>query len=267
MEINIVRGGISVEKRIALVTGAGRGIGRAIAIGLAKDGVDVALTARTETELTEVAQQVQQHGQRALCVVADLAIPEAPEKVYAETEAWGEVNILVNNAGIGSSYAPGPLVNFDDDYWNLTMALNVNAPYHLTKLYLPAMIAQGWGRIINIASINAKVTAMHGAAYTVSKHALAGLTKSTAVEVVQNGITANAVCPGVTKTAMNNKRLKYDEQRTGMAFEDLEKHASPLGRRLVPDEVAALSAFLATEGASGINGQLLNVCGGRVLAG
>ncbi|MCP3693176.1 MAG: SDR family oxidoreductase, partial [Planctomycetaceae bacterium] len=96
--------------------------------------------------------------------------------------------------------------------------------------------------------------------------ALAGLTKSTAVEVVQNGITANAVCPGVTRTAMNNKRLEYDEQRTGMAFEELEKNASPLGRRLVPDEVAALTVFLATEGASGINGQLLNVCGGRVLA-
>ena len=255
-----------VKERIALVTGAGRGIGRAIALGLARDGVDLVLTARTESELTDVAREVEQQGQRALCVVADLGSPEAPEKLFAETEPWGEINILVNNAGIGSSYAPGPLVNFDDDYWNLTMALNVNAPYRLTKLYLPGMMAQGWGRIINIASINAKVTAMHGAAYTVSKHALAGLTKSTAVEVVQDGITANAVCPGVTRTAMNNRRLEYDEQRTGMTFEELEKNASPLGRRLVPDEVAALTVFLATEGASGINGQLLNVCGGRVLA-
>ena len=255
-----------VKERIALVTGAGRGIGRAIALGLARDGVDLVLTARTESELTDVAREVEQQGQRALCVVADLASPEAPEKLFAETEPWGEINILVNNAGIGSSYAPGPLVNFDDDYWNLTMALNVNAPYRLTKLYLPGMMTQGWGRIINIASINAKVTAMHGAAYTVSKHALAGLTKSTAVEVVQDGITANAVCPGVTRTAMNNRRLEYDEQRTRMTFEELEKNASPLGRRLVPDEVAALTVFLATEGASGINGQLLNVCGGRVLA-
>ena len=255
-----------MKKRMALVTGAGRGIGRAIAIGLAQDGVDVALTARTETELAEVAEQVEQQGQRAFCVVADLASPEAPAKLLAETEPWGEINILVNNAGIGSSHAPGPLVNFDDDYWNLTMALNVHAPYLLTKLYLPAMMAQGWGRIINIASINAKVTAMHGAAYTVSKHALAGLTKSTAVEVIQDGITANAVCPGVTRTAMNDKRLEYDEQRTGMAFEELEKNASPLGRRLLPEEIAAMTVFLATEAASGINGQLLNVCGGRVLA-
>ncbi|HIA20495.1 MAG TPA: SDR family oxidoreductase [Planctomycetaceae bacterium] len=255
-----------VKERIALVTGAGRGIGRAIAIGLAQDGVDVALTARTEAELQEVAQLVEQQGRRALCVVADLSSPDGPRQILEQTEPWGVVNILVNNAGIGSSHAPQPLLNFDDDYWHLTMALNVTAPYLLTKCYLPGMIEQGWGRLINIASINAKVTAIHGAAYTVSKHALAGLTKSTAVEVVQEGITANAVCPGVTRTAMNDKRLQYDEQRTGTSFADLEKNASPLGRRMVPEEMAALAVFLATEGASGINGQLLNVCGGRVLA-
>lgn len=255
-----------MKERIALVTGAGRGIGRAIAIGLAQDGVDVALTARTETELVEVAGQIEQQGQRALCIVADLTSADGPQQILEQTKAWGTVNILVNNAGIGSSHAPQPLVSFDDDYWNLTMALNVTAPYLLTKLCLPGMIAQGWGRIINIASINAKVTAIHGSAYTVSKHALAGLTKSTAVEVVQEGITANAVCPGVTKTAMNDKRLQYDEQRTGMDFADLEKNASPLGRRLLPEEIAAMTVFLATEAASGINGQLLNVCGGRVLA-
>ena len=264
--INYEKGDLLVKNRIALVTGAGRGIGRAIAMGLAQDGVDVALTARTESELLEVAQFVEAQGQRALCVVADLSSPAGIEQIVAETEPWGAVNILVNNAGIGSSHAPQPLLNFDDEYWHLTMALNVTAPYLLTKSYLPGMIQQGWGRLINIASINAKVTALHGAAYTVSKHALAGLTKSAAVEVVQDGITVNAVCPGVTKTAMNDKRLEYDAQRTGTSFSDLEKNASPLGRRVVPEEVAALTVFLATEGASAINGQLLNVCGGRVLA-
>ena len=255
-----------VKERIALLTGAGRGIGRAIALGLAQDGVDLVLTARTESELAEVADLVRQEGRQALCVAADLTEAGAVQQVMEKASSLGAVNILVNNAGIGSSHAPQPLLNFDDDYWHLTMALNVTAPYLLTKACLPAMMAQGWGRIINIASINAKVTAMHGAAYTVSKHALAGLTKSTAVEVVQDGITANAVCPGVTRTAMNDKRLEYDEQRTGMAFEELEKNASPLGRRLLPEEIAAMTVFLATEAASGINGQLLNVCGGRVLA-
>ena len=255
-----------MRNRIALVTGAGRGIGRAIAVGLARDGVDVVLTARTESELVEVAGLVEAAGQRSLPVVTDLVAPDAVPQLVEQTVAWGNVNILVNNAGIGSSYAPQPVVNFDDDYWDLTMALNVTAPYRLTKAYLPGMIEDGWGRIINIASINAKVTAMHDAAYTVSKHALAGLTKSTAVEVVQHGITANSVCPGVTRTTMNDKRLAYDEQRTGMSFADLEANASPLGRRLDPEEIAALTVFLATEGASGINGQSLNVCGGRVLA-
>lgn len=252
-----------MQNRIALVTGAGRGIGRAIALSLADAGARVAVTARTAHELDSLVHEIGQRGGQGLPIVADLADRAAPGRIVREVEAtWGPLEILVNNAGIGSSQDPRPLVEFSDAFWDLTLAVNVTAPYLLTKLGLPAMLQAGWGRIINIASINAKLPALHGAAYTASKHALAGLTKVTAKEAGEQGVTANAVCPGVTATRMNDKRLEYDAQRTGKTFAELEQSASPLGRRLLPEEVAALAVFLASDAAAAINGQSFNVCGG-----
>lgn len=250
-------------KRIALVTGAGRGIGRAIAIGLARDGHRVGVTARTREQLAEVAAQVRDVGGEPLAVEADLSERAAASAVVDRVRAtWGEIEILVNNAGIGSSAAPQPLVDFDDEFWELTMRVNLTAPYLLTKQVLPAMLAAGWGRIVNIASINGKIPALHGAAYTASKHALVGLTKATAREAGERGVTCNAVCPGVTATTMNDKRLDYDVRRTGQTREQLEQAASLLGRRLLPEEVAHLAVFLASDSAGAINGQAINVCGG-----
>lgn len=254
-----------MPNRIVLITGAGRGIGRAAAAALAREGHRIALTARTSTELDAVAAEVREAGGEPLAVVADLADRATPAAVMNQVAAhWGPVEILVNNAGIGSSANPKPVVDFDDDFWDLTMALNVTAPYLLTKLALPAMIAARWGRIINIASINATVPALHASAYVASKHALAGFTKATAREVAAQGITCNAVCPGVTATRMNDKRIEYDSQRLGKSFAEIEAGASPLGRRLLPAEIAAAVAFLASDAASAINGQLMNVCGGTV---
>jgi len=254
------------ESRVALVTGAGRGIGRASALRLAAAGARVALTARTASELEEVAAAIAAAGGTSLAIVANLIERAACGSVVDQIEAaWGPVEILVNNAGIGSSANPKPLVNFDDDFWDLTFALNVTTPYLLTKRVLPAMIAASWGRIINIASLNAKIPALHGAAYTASKHAIAGLTKATAKEVIEHGITCNAICPGVIATRMNDKRIEYDAVRLGTSRAAIEAQASPLGRRLVPDEIAVAVAFLATEDAGAINGQLINVCGGTIM--
>ena len=253
--------------RIALVTGAGRGIGRASALALASAGMRVAVSARSEDQLTSLVEEIGSASGQAIAVPADLTDRSAPAKVLAAVrETWGDVEVLINNAGVGSSQNPRPIVDFDDDFWDLTFAVNVTAPYLLTKLALPAMIRAGWGRIVNIASINAKTPSQHGAAYTASKHAIAGLTKATAVESASHGVTANAVCPGVTRSRMNDKRLEYDAQRLGTTFEDLERQASPLGRRLEPDEVASLVAFLASDAAAAINGQAINVCGGRLIA-
>lgn len=255
-----------MSSRRVLVTGGGRGIGRAIAVGLARQSHHVAVTARSADQLADVVREIEAAGGQALAIVDDLADRAAPGRIVDQFEAaWGPVEILVNNAGIGSSQNPKPLVNFDDEFWDLTMAVNVTAPYLLTKRVLPGMLAARWGRIVSIASINAKVPALHGAAYVASKHAVAGLTKATAKEVADQGITCNAVCPGVTATVMNDRRLDYDARRLKTTVAALEAQASPLGRRLTADEVAAVAVFLASEAAAAVNGQLINVCGGTIM--
>ncbi len=256
-----------MENRIALVTGAGRGIGRAIAAGLAAEGARVAITARSLDELENLAREVKAGGGAALVVPGDLSDRSGPARIVRTvTETWGPIEILVNNAGVGSSQNPKALVDFDDDFWDLTLMVNLTAPYLLTKLVLPSMMERGWGRIINISSIAGRIGSEHGAAYGASKHGLLGLTRSTAVEGAPHGITANAVCPGVTRSRLNDRRLEYDSQRLGISFEQLEKESTPLGRRLEPEEVAVLAVQLARDEARGINGQSINVCGGRVFS-
>ncbi len=255
-----------MNNKVALVTGAGRGIGRASALALAQQGARVAVTARSEDELAALVETITAAGGQAAAIPADLTERETPARLLDQVrQTWGPVEILVNNAGVGSSQDPRPLVDFDDDFWDLTFAVNVTAPYRLTKGVLPDMIAAGWGRIINMASINAKVASFHGAAYTASKHAIAGLTKAAATEVANQGVTVNAVCPGVTRSLMNDRRLEYDAKRLGVTFEELERQASPLERRLEPEEIASLVAYLASDAARAINGQTINVCGGRVM--
>ena len=252
--------------RIALVTGAGRRIGKASALALADAGARVALVARTAAELEQVVAKITAGGHQALPIVADLSQRTAPREVIDRIrQTWGAIEILVNNAGVGSSANPKPLVDFDDDFWELTFALNVTAPYLFTKLVLPDMLRAKWGRIINIASLNAKIPSLHAAAYVASKHALSGLTKATARETAECGITCNAVCPGVVATRMNDKRIEYDSRRVDKTFEQLEAESSPLGRRLLPDEVAAVVAFLSSDAALAVNGQSINVCGGTVM--
>jgi NAD(P)-dependent dehydrogenase (short-subunit alcohol dehydrogenase family) len=251
---------------IALVTGAGRGIGRAIAKALAAEGARVVITARSQSELDTLAAEISGAGGQVFALTSDLADRTAPARLDEQVRRhWGPIEILVNNAGIGSSQSPRPLVEFDDNFWELTFAVNVTAPYLLTKLVLPAMIERRWGRIINIASVNAKIPSYHGAAYTASKHALVGLTKAAAREVAEFGVTVNAICPGVTRSLMNDRRLEYDAKRLGKTVAQLEADATPLGRRLEPDEVAALAVFLAGDASRAINGQAINVCGGMVM--
>jgi len=252
--------------KITLVTGAGRGIGRAIAIAFARQGHRVAVSARSEAQLKSAAEEIAAAGGHPLVVPADLTAPGEPARIVEIVrQAWGEIEVLVNNAGVGSSQSPRPVVEFDDAFWDLSMNLNVKVPYLLTRLVLPAMLEKRWGRIINIASINAKVPSFHGAAYTASKHAIVGLTKATAMEVAADGITVNAICPGVTRSEMNDQRLAYDAERLGVSIADLEAQASPLGRRLEPEEIATLAVYLAEDGARAVNGQSINVCGGRCM--
>src|SRR5215472_17064058 len=153
-----------LEGRAALITGAGRGIGRAIALGFAREGAAIAVAARSVAELESLVDEVRQLGGKAVAIPTDLEDPAALAEVVRQAlQALGAIDILVNNAGIGSSASPSPLVDFDDAFWHKTLALNLTAPYLLTKAVLPLMLARKWGRVINIASINGKIPSIHAA--------------------------------------------------------------------------------------------------------
>ena len=130
-------------------------------------------------------------------------------------QAFDHVDILVNNAGIGSSIDPKPLIHFDDQIWDMTFQVNVKAPYLLCKQFVPNMIERKYGRIINIASLAGKAGLLHGSAYSASKHALLGITRSLAAEVVSEGITVNAICPGAVRTVTNEPRMTYGRAPVG----------------------------------------------------
>ena len=256
-----------LESKTALVTGAGRGIGRAIAEAFAQEGAKIAVTARTVAELDDLVAQVSAAGGQATAFQADLADRAAIPKLLAGvTAAIGPIDILVNNAGIGSSSNPKPVVDFDDDFWDLSMAINLTAPYLLTKAVLPAMIERGWGRIITVASINSRVPSFHGAAYAASKHAVLGFMRTVAAETAAQGITANCICPGPVKTLMNEKRMEYDAARLGRKFEDHEKVQTPIGGRLMPYDISPMAVYLASDDARMVTGQAYNVCGGLVMS-
>ena len=252
-----------LEGRVALITGASRGIGRAIACGLAREGAAVAVTARTTADLQTLVDEIRQRGGRAVAIPADLADLSVPARVVQEVlDSFGTIDILVNNAGIGSSSSPRPVIDFDDAFWHKSLALNLTAPYLLTKAVLPILLAKKSGRIVNIASINGKLPAMHAAAYTASKHGLLGLTRALALEVARDGITVNAICPGPVRTEMNDRRVEYDARRLGISIPELESRLTPIGRRLEPEEIVPMAVLLASAESAAITGQAFNVCGG-----
>lgn len=257
-----------LKNRVALVTGAGRGIGRAIALALAGEGAKVAITARTVDELDEVSRLIQKAGGKCLTIEADLADRAMPARIASQVkQQLGPVEILVNNAGVGSSADPRPVVKFDDEFWDLSLAVNLTAPYLLCKAVLPDMLAKKHGRIITVASIAGKIGTLHGAAYAASKHGVLGLTRTLALEVAADGITVNAICPGPVHTRMNDKRIEYDAGRRGVSFQEQEQIQTPLGRRLEPEEIAPLAVYLASDAARAVTGQAFNVCGGVLMTG
>jgi len=248
--------------KVALITGGGRGIGRAIALAFARDGARIVVAARTAAQVEQVAAEI---GNGAIAVVCDVSNSESVTQMFAQTsEQLGDVDILVNNAGIAES---STIVTTTDDFWARHLAINLSGTFYCTRAALPAMLEKKWGRVINIASIAGKVGAPYIAAYAASKHGVMGLTRSVALEVAAAGVTVNAICPGYVDTEMVTRGIERITTRTGRsADEALEalKKMSPQNRLATAEEVAAVALLLASDEGRGINGQGINVDGGSV---
>ena len=242
-----------LDGRVALVTGASRGIGRATALELARAGAAVALAARNEHLLREVCESIAASGARACVVPADLAETGSAETVAdACRTALGPVDVLVNNAGVSTRE---PLERLTDHEWRRVFQVNLDAAFMLSRALLPDMQRRRWGRIVNIASISGQTGGVRGSvAYASSKGGLIAFTKALARDAGASGVTVNAVAPGQIETDMGANLTR--EQR-----EALVAHI-PLGRLGTPEEVAWVVRFLGSEEAAYITGATLDVNGG-----
>jgi NAD(P)-dependent dehydrogenase (short-subunit alcohol dehydrogenase family) len=248
-----------MPRRAALVTGAGRGIGRAITVRLAAQGVDVLAVARTEADLREVAAETGAHW-----MAADLSRPADVARVVEHAvRELGDVDILVNNAALGSA-GERPVAEQDPARWRAAIELNLNVPFELTRRLLPGMLARGWGRIVMVGSLAGERggVAPGMSAYAASKHGLLGLVRATAVEVAPHGVTCNAVLPGSVRTRTAEAKVAEEAAAAGVTVSEAwraREARAPAGRLVLADEVAAAVGFLCGEAASGVNGAAVPV--------
>jgi NAD(P)-dependent dehydrogenase (short-subunit alcohol dehydrogenase family) len=243
---------------IAAVTGAGRGIGRAVAVQLSDAGYRVALTARSKEQLDETAAAC---TGPSLVHPADMSVADAPNALFdAIEEQWGSVDVLVANAGGAVS---GRVQTISDEDWQRMLDLNLTAPFRCMRRALPAMLGRGFGRIVVVASVAAKIGEPYIAAYTASKHGVLGLVRSAAAEVARRGVTVNAVCPGYVDTPMTDESVATIVERTGWPADQARTFLAskqPTGRLVTPQEVA--QAVLFCINTPSVNGQGINVDGG-----
>ena len=246
----------------ALVTGGGRGIGLAITRSLLANGARVTMAGRDVTVLRQSAATL---CGEAFYVPMDVTDRQSVEQAWATArERFGPIQILVNNAGQAGS---APFLKTDFEMWRQMMAVNVDGAFHCSQAALAGMIAAGWGRIVNVASIAGLAGQAYIAAYCASKHALVGLTRALAVEVAAKGVTVNAVCPGYTETEMVSKAVENIVAKTGRSEEQARQELigrNPLRRMIKPEEVANAVAWLCLPGSEAVNGQAIVISGGEV---
>ena len=245
---------MAANGKAALVTGAGKNIGRACVLGLAEDGFNVAINGSSDRAACEkVAQEAQTFGVKAIVVMGDVGKPDECKRIAAAAiEAFGAVDALLNNAALRPNK---PFLEMTDEEWQRIIAVDLNAAVWLSRACLPGMVKKGWGRIINFAGMNA----IHGhagrAPVSVAKHGVWGLSKALAMEFGPKGITTNTISPGPIAPDVEEKNASAQARAQTLA-------RVPLGRFGTPVEVAAAARLLVSEGGAYINGQMIAVNGG-----
>lgn len=253
--------------KIAIVTGGGTGIGKAIGFALAKNGARVAVASRNRAHLDGAAADLGKLGLPFLALQANVRRKRDVQRAVAEVvDHWGRVHILVNNAGVSGLTR---LDNPDDTKWYDIIDTNLNGMYLMTKEVLKHIPDHGGGRIINISSVLGKFGVPGYAAYCTSKHGMIGFTRALALEVVARGITVNTICPGWVDTEMAAQGIHESAELQGLTPEQFKAQAIagiPIKRFLQPEEVAELVTYIASDQARGITGQAINFCGGQTMA-
>jgi NAD(P)-dependent dehydrogenase (short-subunit alcohol dehydrogenase family) len=245
---------------VVFVSGAGRGVGRAIARRFARDGYAVALLSRSHGPVSETADELRALGADALPLTGDVGSRDDVRSAVALTEQrLGPIDVLVNNAGIAESAA---FAAMDDELWDRTIATNLTGTYNCMRAIVPGMFERGYGRVINIASTAARVAFPYTAAYVASKHGMLGLTRAVALEAQKRGVTVNAICPGWIETDMTAVSIARIVEKTGRSAAEARRaleEMNPQGRLIDPDEVAEMAAYLASPEAANVNGEDLDI--------
>ncbi len=244
---------MKLKRKVILVTGAGRGIGRAIAVLAAREGARVALIDRDETTVRETLDQIHELGADGFLIIRDITLDQAIPEIIEEVRArWTRLDILVNNAGFDR---PAGIFKIQDPEWDAVLGVHLKAAMAFIRAAMPIMKAQGYGRVVNLSSIYGKTGGKGEIAYATAKAGLIGLTKSVAKEVGKFGVCVNAVLPGLTATPAIQTMMaeKFKEQILSQ---------TPLGRMAQPEEIAQAVIFLASDEASYITGACLEVSGG-----
>jgi len=254
-----------LKDRTAFITGASRGIGKAIALAFAAEGASLGLAGRSMDLLSGLAAEVTAEGGRAVAIELDVSSQESvDDAVNACSGELGPIDILVNNAGIAKS---AKVMKMDDEHWESHLAVNLTGTFRVTRAFLPMLLRKNGARVVNIASIAGKVGVQYTAAYCASKHGVVGFTRALALELASEGATVNAICPGFVNTDMAAAAASNIAAKTGGTERDATawlKSQSPQNRLIEPEEIAAVAVMLASDEARGINGQAINIDGGSV---
>ena len=256
---------MQLEGKVAIVTGGGIGIGRAIALAFAREGADIVLAAESEPPLREVAADIEKMGSKALVVMMDLLDQTSPEKMVDKAlDAFGKIDILVNNSG--SEGPIMPVSEMDLDGWNDLLSVNLTGAMLCSRYVLEkSMIPRKSGVIVNMASAAGRKGLPNRSPYSSSKFAIIGFTQSLAGEVGRHGIRVNAIAPASVEGERIERVFRISAKNMGVSYEDIVKYSNTraaLGRMVKPEEVAALALFLATDQSSAITGQTINIDAG-----